>query len=189
MLAITITHTHTHTHTHIYIYPSFQHQKILPTCYTNVTVPRSSKTLNALPFFPPLVLQGGKQIFFKCFISTKGLRNISLKSHSCVEWHQWLNQLGNCGDSKRHNVYILHHHRVNGSSSLLDKQHPQLRCPHMYVMEKFGNRVRGPDLLNPNLMKKLKCAQTHHLQFVMKSHGVLEGKREVPQWMFAMTYY
>jgi hypothetical protein len=129
--------------TYIYI-PKFSTPKNTTYTLHQCESTKVFKNIKRSPFFcSPLVLQGGKQKKFKCFISTKGLRNISLKSHSCVEWHQWLNQMGNCGDSKRHNVYVLHHHRVNGSSSLLDKQHPQLRCPHMYVMEKFGNHVRG----------------------------------------------
>jgi hypothetical protein len=43
---------------------------------------------------------------------------------------------------------------VDGSSSLLDKQHPQLRCPHIYVMEKSLGIMYGARLIEPKFNEK-----------------------------------
>jgi hypothetical protein len=118
----------------------------------------------------------------KCFISTKSLRNISLKSHSWMEWYQWLNQLGNCGESKRHNLYmLLHHHRENGSSSLLDKQHPQLRCPSHVCKWKSLGIMYGTRLIEPKFNEKAQIVHRPIISNLSWNHMgyVLEGKKRV----------
>jgi hypothetical protein len=68
---------------------------------------------------------------------------------------------------------------------------PTQMSPHMYVNGKVWESCTGPDLLNPNLMKKLKlCTDPSSPICHEITWGTWgKGKREFPQWMFAMTYY